>query len=33
MKICDLCVPVRMALYREAERRGLCVFELLAIMK
>ena len=28
----DLCVPVRKALLKEADRRGLSVFELLAVL-
>ena len=33
MKIRDLHPVVRMALYREAARRGVCVFELLEALR
>ena len=32
MKINALCRTVRLALYREAERRGMSVFDLLAML-
>ena len=32
MNMRDLCLPVRRALMREADRRGVSVFELLAIL-
>lgn len=32
MKMSDLCPAVRIALLREAERRGVSVFELLALL-
>lgn len=33
MKINQLCPVVRMALFREAERRGMSVFELLGVLR
>lgn len=32
MRLRDLCVPVRRALAKEAERRGMSVFEFLAML-
>lgn len=32
MRVRELCVPVRRALAKEAERRGMSVFELVALL-